>query len=242
MATTKVTWLHHLLIAGTNTDANSYAASSVAATQGRPVYAAFLQRLASVADPAVSTASGTNCFSGTWTSVATVAVNDGSAIGWRLTLFRSTAQAGGAGVLTFDCAAETQSAAAWAILEGVNVSEAPVQSKTAANAASGAALGATLDNALTDERNLVLGVFSCGVSGVTNSPAAGYMVAAGTANWVISASDGISLVLQMGTGLTNTPGYGTRVGRLAIVVELANSNAAILEGTIMRGGGPRIKS
>lgn len=229
MATSQITWPFNVIsITGTGVDASSFATASTSPTNGRVQYAGFFSQLASGADPQTVTASGTNGFSGTWTSVATVACNDGSAKGWRLTLFRSTATSGTAGVITFTLgASEVQTGACWGVIECTNVVETPQQSGTASNAASGAALGVTLGSALTDSRNTVIGLFGCGVSGVSNAPAAGQLSQISTAStWLGGDGANISMMWQMSPTITSTPGYGTRIGRCSIAFELANSNAA----------------
>lgn len=108
---------------GSNTDATSYAMTSVTPTVGRPLVA-LIETLYS-APPTAITLSGTNGVGATWTT-RNASLTQGNR---RFQLLTSTPASGVAGVVTITSGgSETLLAAAWSLYELINVSsEVPVQ-------------------------------------------------------------------------------------------------------------------
>lgn len=115
-----------LTLNNTATDATTHALPSTTPTSGA-VLTAYVHSLIAAGTPNTPTASGTNGLSGTWTAIGS-AVQDQV----RITAFRSVAASGVAGVLTFDFAAQTNSAFVAELHQWDGVTSNPiVQFKTA---------------------------------------------------------------------------------------------------------------
>ena len=96
-------------------DATSYASGSTTPTNGR-VLTAWVASVIAAGTPNTPTATGTNGLSGTWTAIANSTRDQ-----VKITLFRSVAASGVAGVLTFDFGGQTNSGFAYGIEEWVDV-------------------------------------------------------------------------------------------------------------------------
>lgn len=146
-------YVRNVTIGNSGTDATSYATASVSPTNGR-VLLAWVATQITAGTPNTPTASGTNGFSGTWTAIANV-VQDQT----KLTLFRSTAASGTAGVLTFDLGGQTNSAAVWGVDEWVDVNTTiNVQSTTTG---ANAATNLTFSPSLAAFASSLNGVYAC---------------------------------------------------------------------------------
>lgn len=123
------------------TDATSYATATSPTLTNGAVLTAWVATVIAAGTPNTPTATGTNGLNGTWTAITNVVQDQ-----IKLTLFRSTAQSTTAGVLTFDLAGQTNSAAAWGLTQWANVNTTiNVQSTTGtANAGTTIAWAAPL--------------------------------------------------------------------------------------------------
>lgn len=131
-----------VLLANSSTaDATSYATATSPTLTNGAVLTAWVATVIAAGTPNTPTATGTNGLNGTWTAITSVVQDQ-----IKLTLFRSTAQSTTAGVLTFDLAGQTNSAAVWGLTQWANVSTTiNVQSTTGtANAGTTIAWAAPL--------------------------------------------------------------------------------------------------
>ena len=116
------------------TDGTSYASGSTTPTNGR-VLTAWVASVIAAGTPNTPTASGTNGLSGTWTAIANSTRDQ-----VKVTLFRSVAASGVAGVLTFDFGGQTNSGFAYGIEEWVEVATTLNVQSTTTNADAATAI------------------------------------------------------------------------------------------------------
>ena len=214
-----------------NTDAASYAASSVAPVSGQVCYAAIVTyRAAGV--PAIPTASGTNGFGGAWAQVVTETV--GSNL--RLTVFSSVAQSAVAGVITFDFGAETQLAAVWRVVTSpyVNTTTPTVQTKTETLTDTTTTMTVVLNAALTAAANWVLSFFAQQLGSGPSITSAAWLEYSLQPTSNNTASDGAALQLSAGPGITATMLMSSSaVSKIGIAIEVAQDGT----GVSAAGGG-----
>lgn len=209
-----------------NVDASSYASASQAGVSGHFGLSVIANYKATTSN--IPTASGTNGLNGTWTRINTIEANQDVSHFARVAAFWSSFSSGVAGVLTHDFGGDTQLASVWQIwdLPLIDTSTPIVQSKVVSAIDSAVSLTVTLDSALSDPNNIVIGIFAqqAAAQPVANQIAnAAYGPAArGSSNTFASDGIGLQVIVCNAQSFTMNTLTGS-VAKLGMLIELKNT-------------------